>query len=102
MVSPSSLVRLGAAKPRVRWKTISHLLFGTHLLIELPQYLLEAGWAAGRNVVVCTQPRRVAATSVASRVATELGVVLGNEVSFTILNHVCKPLVLTGWLYHSV
>jgi hypothetical protein len=31
-------------------------------------------------VVACTQPRRVAATSVATRVAEEVGSVLGDEV----------------------
>lgn len=50
-------------------------------MLELPQYLYEAGWAADGNVIACTQPRRVAATSVASRVATEVGSVLGDEVS---------------------
>ena len=48
---------------------------------ELPQYLLEAGWASGNKVIACTQPRRVSATSVASRVATEVGTALGDEVS---------------------
>ena len=55
----------------------------THFLtyiIEIPQYLYEAGWAAGGNVIACTQPRRVAATSVAQRVAAEVGTVLGDEV----------------------
>lgn len=33
----------------------------------------------------CTQPRRVAAMSVAARVAEEMSVKLGNEVSFVIL-----------------
>ncbi|KAG8734355.1 hypothetical protein FRC11_004361 [Ceratobasidium sp. 423] len=46
---------------------------------QLPQYLYEAGWAANGNVIACTQPRRVAATSVAARVATEVGTVLGDE-----------------------
>lgn len=32
--------------------------------------------------VGCTQPRRVAAMSVAARVSEELGFKLGNEVSF--------------------
>jgi hypothetical protein len=50
---------------------------------ELPQYLLEAGWAANKNVIACTQPRRVAATSVANRVATEVGTILGDEVSLS-------------------
>ncbi|KAI0340222.1 P-loop containing nucleoside triphosphate hydrolase protein [Trametopsis cervina] len=51
---------------------------------ELPQYLYEAGWAADGNVIACTQPRRVAATSVAQRVATEVGSILGDEVGYTI------------------
>ncbi|GAB1517226.1 hypothetical protein RhiTH_000270 [Rhizoctonia solani] len=51
---------------------------------QLPQYLYEAGWAANGNVIACTQPRRVAATSVAARVATEVGTVLGDEVGYTI------------------
>ncbi|EIN07584.1 P-loop containing nucleoside triphosphate hydrolase protein [Punctularia strigosozonata HHB-11173 SS5] len=51
---------------------------------QLPQYLYEAGWAADGNVIACTQPRRVAATSVASRVASEVGSMLGDEVGYTI------------------
>lgn len=47
---------------------------------ELPQYLHEAGWAAEGKVIGCTQPRRVAATTVAGRVAEEMGSVLGDEV----------------------
>jgi len=35
-------------------------------------------------VVACTQPRRVAATSVATRVAEEVGTVLGDEVGYAI------------------
>ena len=48
---------------------------------ELPQYLYEAGWATGGSVIACTQPRRVAATSVATRVAVEVGSILGEEVN---------------------
>ena len=48
---------------------------------ELPQYLYEAGWAPAGSVIACTQPRRVAATSVATRVANEVGCILGDEVS---------------------
>lgn len=51
---------------------------------QLPQYLYEAGWASDGRVVGCTQPRRVAATSVAARVAEEVGSVLGDEVGYTI------------------
>ncbi|KAJ3501295.1 hypothetical protein NLJ89_g9401 [Agrocybe chaxingu] len=36
------------------------------------------------HVIACTQPRRIAATSVASRVASEVGTNLGDEVGYTI------------------
>ncbi|KAJ7081536.1 P-loop containing nucleoside triphosphate hydrolase protein [Mycena crocata] len=51
---------------------------------QLPQYLLESGWAENGNIIACTQPRRVAATSVAGRVASEVGSILGDEVGYTI------------------
>ncbi|KZT51976.1 P-loop containing nucleoside triphosphate hydrolase protein, partial [Calocera cornea HHB12733] len=51
---------------------------------QLPQYLLEAGWAREGRVIACTQPRRISATSVAQRVAEEVGSVLGDEVGYTI------------------
>jgi ATP-dependent RNA helicase DDX35 len=37
-----------------------------------------------QRTVVCTQPRRVAATSVATRVALEMNVPLGREVGYAI------------------
>ncbi len=46
---------------------------------QLPQYALAAGFGAG-GLIGCTQPRRVAATSVSRRVAEELGVEWGREV----------------------
>ena len=58
---------------------------------ELPQYLYETGWAANGNVVACTQPRRVAATSVAGRVATEVGSILGDEVCLSVLLYCRTP-----------
>ncbi|RDX45471.1 P-loop containing nucleoside triphosphate hydrolase protein [Lentinus brumalis] len=57
---------------------------GSGKTTQLPQFLYEAGWAAEGNVIACTQPRRVAATSVASRVAAEVGTTLGDEVGYTI------------------
>ncbi|KAL0947236.1 hypothetical protein HGRIS_013357 [Hohenbuehelia grisea] len=51
---------------------------------QIPQYLFESGWAAEGKVIACTQPRRIAATSVAGRVATEVGTILGEEVGYTI------------------
>lgn len=57
---------------------------GSGKTTQLPQYLLESGWASEGNVIACTQPRRVAATSVATRVAQEVGTILGEEVGYTI------------------
>ncbi|XP_077439594.1 putative ATP-dependent RNA helicase DHX35 isoform X1 [Vanacampus margaritifer] len=51
---------------------------------QIPQYLLEAGWAAEGRVIGVTQPRRVAAISVAGRVAEERAARLGHEVGYTI------------------
>ncbi|OXA52772.1 putative ATP-dependent RNA helicase DHX35 [Folsomia candida] len=48
------------------------------------EYLLEAGWGMGEKMIGITQPRRVAATSLASRVADEMGAVLGDEVGYAI------------------
>ncbi|KAF5391843.1 hypothetical protein D9757_001629 [Collybiopsis confluens] len=57
---------------------------GSGKTTQLPQYLMEAGWTSEGNIIACTQPRRVAATSVANRVATEVGSLLGDEVGYTI------------------
>lgn len=46
---------------------------------QIPQFLLEAGYGA-HGIIVITQPRRVAAVSVARRVAEEMGVELGSKV----------------------
>ncbi|XP_040186377.1 probable ATP-dependent RNA helicase DHX35 [Rana temporaria] len=51
---------------------------------QIPQYLAEAGWTAEGKVVGVTQPRRVAAVSVAGRVAEERGALLGHEVGYCI------------------
>ena len=53
---------------------------GSGKTTQLPQYLYEGGYTKGGKKIACTQPRRVAAMSVAARVATEMGVKLGNEV----------------------
>lgn len=52
---------------------------GSGKTTQLPQYLREVGYAkAGR--IGCTQPRRIAAMSVAARVSQEIGCRLGLEV----------------------
>ncbi len=51
---------------------------------QVPQYLHEGGWTQGGRVVLCTQPRRVAATTVAARVAEEMGCTLGKQVGYAV------------------
>ncbi|CAJ1961840.1 unnamed protein product [Sphenostylis stenocarpa] len=57
---------------------------GSGKTTQIPQYLKEAGWATGGRLIACTQPRRLAVQAVASRVAEEMGVKLGEEVGYTI------------------
>jgi len=47
--------------------------------------LYEAGFTENNKIIGCTQPRRVAAMSVAARVAEEMSVKLGNEVNNLII-----------------
>ena len=71
---------------------------GSGKTTQIPQYLYEAvselhlclhwesclsydqGYCKDGKKIGCTQPRRVAAMSVAARVSQEMGVKLGNEV----------------------
>ncbi|RXW24506.1 hypothetical protein EST38_g1366 [Candolleomyces aberdarensis] len=57
---------------------------GSGKTTQLPQYLHEAGYTAGGLKIGCTQPRRVAAMSVAARVAEEMGTKVGYEVGYSI------------------
>ena len=48
---------------------------------QLVQYLYDAGF--GENgVIVCTQPRKVAAITLAKHVSTEMGVAVGSELGY--------------------
>jgi len=51
---------------------------------QIPQYLMEAGYAAAGKMVCVTEPRRVAATTLATRVASEARVRLGAAVGYSI------------------
>uniref|UniRef100_A0A480ZKH8 Probable ATP-dependent RNA helicase DHX35 n=1 Tax=Sus scrofa TaxID=9823 RepID=A0A480ZKH8_PIG len=62
---------------------------------QIPQYLAEAGWTAEGRVVGVTQPRRVAAVTVAGRVAEERGAVLGHEVGYCIRFDDCTDPLAT-------
>ncbi|XP_039991780.1 ATP-dependent RNA helicase DHX8-like isoform X2 [Xiphias gladius] len=56
---------------------------GSGKTTQITQYLAEAGYTS-RGKIGCTQPRRVAAMSVAKRVSEEYGCRLGQEVGYTI------------------
>lgn len=57
---------------------------GSGKTTQIPQYLLKAGWCDSGSQIAVTQPRRIAATSVAARVAEELGTPLGQKVGYSI------------------
>eukprot|EP01046_Picozoa_sp_COSAG06_P068161 COSAG06_NODE_18004_length_909_cov_0.886420_2_plen_255_part_01 len=56
---------------------------GSGKTTQMTQYLHEEGYS-DYGVIGCTQPRRVAAMSVAKRVSEEMGVPLGDEVGYAI------------------
>ena len=63
---------------------------GSGKTTQIPQILLDAGLAGDGGSVAVTQPRRVAAVSVARRVAFERGAVLGREVGYTVRFEDCS------------
>ena len=56
---------------------------GSGKTTQLTQYLYEDGYGK-YGTIGCTQPRRVAAVSVAKRVSEEMGVQLGSTVGYSI------------------
>ncbi|CCW60143.1 unnamed protein product [Phytomonas sp. EM1] len=56
---------------------------GSGKTTQIPQYLAEHGYAK-KGIICCTQPRRVAAETLAMRVAEEYGCRLGEEVGYTV------------------
>ncbi|KAJ1664846.1 Salivary acidic proline-rich phosphoprotein 1/2 [Coemansia sp. RSA 1646] len=64
---------------------------GSGKTTQIPQYLLESGFSHyGQTAIAVTQPRRVAATSIARRVAEEVGTPLGARVGYTIRFEDCS------------
>jgi len=53
---------------------------GSGKTTQIPQWCVEYSRSIGSKGVACTQPRRVAAMSVAQRVSEEMDVTLGNYV----------------------
>ncbi|KAF2708980.1 ATP dependent RNA helicase-like protein [Pleomassaria siparia CBS 279.74] len=57
---------------------------GSGKTTQIPQMLYKAGWTTDGTQIAVTQPRRIAATSVAARVAEEMNCQLGQEVGYSI------------------
>lgn len=57
---------------------------GSGKTTQIPQFLVDFGYTQGGKSIACTQPRRVAAMSVAKRVSEEMDVNLGEEVGYSI------------------
>lgn len=62
---------------------------GSGKTTQLTQYLHEDGYTS-YGMVGCTQPRRVAAMSVAKRVSEEIGTNLGEEVRWLSFRFECS------------
>lgn len=57
---------------------------GSGKTTQIPQFLLPMLAQPGKKAIACTQPRRVAAMSIAKRVAEEMDVTMGEQVGYTI------------------
>jgi ATP-dependent RNA helicase DDX35 len=57
---------------------------GSGKTTQLPQFLYQSGWCSNDQCIAITQPRRVAVTSVATRVAEEMNCEIGQEVGYSI------------------
>uniref|UniRef100_A0A1B6EF26 RNA helicase n=1 Tax=Clastoptera arizonana TaxID=38151 RepID=A0A1B6EF26_9HEMI len=63
---------------------------GSGKTTQIPQWCVEYSRSVGSKGVACTQPRRVAAMSVAQRVSEEMDVCLGQEVGYSIRFEDCS------------
>lgn len=75
---------------------------GSGKTTQLTQYLHEEGYTK-RGMIGCTQPRRVAAMSVAKRVADEMDVKLGEDVGYSIRFEDCTgPRTLVKYMTDGI
>lgn len=73
----------------IQFSIVSNVFFGLSPR-QIPQFVIEAGYARKGKKVVCTQPRRLVATALSRRVAQEMEVKLGEEVGYSVLFEDCS------------
>lgn len=57
---------------------------GSGKTTQIPQLLLNSKWSGQKKIIACTQPRRIAAISVAKRVAEETDTMIGEQIGYNI------------------
>ncbi|RCV09516.1 hypothetical protein SETIT_2G035800v2 [Setaria italica] len=66
---------------------------------QIPQFVLDAEDLGNHSAVACTQPWRLAAVSVARRVAQEMDVAIGEEVGYSVrFKHLCSYKTVLKYL----
>ncbi|KZO97381.1 P-loop containing nucleoside triphosphate hydrolase protein [Calocera viscosa TUFC12733] len=80
----SWLVRLAPGRPRSASSRV-RVSIASHTQFRIPQFVAFSDLPQTKGkMIACTQPRRVAAMSVAKRVADEMDVQLGKQVGYSI------------------
>ena len=102
--TPNSRTRCHAQSPCARWPTcFAHVQSHAALRHEqVPQYILEAAVEQGRGAactVLIAQPRRVAAVSLAERVAAERAEAVGGSVGYSIRHEAVSNRASTRLLF---
>ena len=76
---------------------------GSGKTTQIPQWCVDFMRFSTKKGVACTQPRRVAAMSVAARVAEEMDVVLGQQVGYSIRFEDCSgPQTLLKYMTDGI
>jgi ATP-dependent RNA helicase DDX35 len=90
LYKPPALLPIAQLKDQLLYTIETHPITivvgetGSGKTTQIPRYLLDSGWCSDGKQIAVTQPRRIAATSVAARVAEELGTPLGQNVGYSI------------------
>ncbi|KAL2419372.1 putative ATP-dependent RNA helicase DHX35 [Exophiala dermatitidis] len=90
LYTPSALLPISRHKDSLLYTVETHQVTvlvgqtGSGKTTQLPQFLEQAGWCSNGKCIAVTQPRRVAVTTVATRVAEEMRCKVGEEVGYSI------------------